>query len=115
MLNIPGSNSTTLPSADLDIRSIKYLNLFKQYMELAEAHNHPASYMKTTSEYEMTLCHAVYNAYVELEREDGPHYGKEAPKKVLMSTAMKKCRGSLNPGDVSIMIDSVYDFYYGDT
>lgn len=108
-VNLPGMNNTHMPSTDPDIKPARYLSLFKQFMDPAiDLQN----LYESASEYEIALCSAVYNAYVALEREDGIYYGKQAPRQILLKTAMQKCRGSLNPGDVGIMIDVVRDTFY---
>ena len=81
-------------------------------MEVAQNYRDPALYIENTNEYEMSLCKAVYHAYMELEREDGPHYSKNAPREIIMKVAMQKGRGALNPYNVSTMINDVYDYYY---
>jgi hypothetical protein len=34
------------------------------------------------------------------------------PKQDIMKSAMNICKGTMNPAEVRLMIDSVYDFYY---
>jgi hypothetical protein len=88
----------------------RYRDIFSAF--LAEANQYRIMKPGKATEYEISLCSAVYNAYVGLERNDGKYYGKCAPKKALLKAAMDYCKGSLNPKLVTEMIDSTYSYYY---